>query len=150
MSNSKIAQLAIKEIDRYGNAFLDLLRTVDEDALWIKYGKIPNSIGTLARHLTGNINHFLGGGILKNGYKRDREKEFSETGIAKLRVISDLQNALAVAREALMPLDAARLAQPYRDPDGMEYESLAYHLFRLVTHFVYHCGQAAYAKKFVG
>jgi hypothetical protein len=60
----------------------------------------------LARHLTGNLHHFFGAGILKNNYHRDRDREFDQTGLPKAVVIADFKAALQVAR-----LQEARLAQ---------------------------------------
>ncbi len=73
MSERLIVQLAVREIERYAGGLLELIESLSEDQLWPKAGNIPNSIGTLARHLTGNLNHYFGAGLLKNGYVRQRE-----------------------------------------------------------------------------
>jgi hypothetical protein len=123
-----------------------LIESLPEDQLWSKGGSIPNSIGTLARHLTGNLNHYFGAGILKNGYVRERDKEFTETGLSKTQVLADLREAVNVAKEAVGAIDEAQIDKPYHSPCGEEYESLAYHIIRLATHLALHCGQADYAK----
>jgi hypothetical protein len=149
MSDRLIVQLAAREIERYADGLLKLIESLSEDQLWSKAGNIPNSIGTLTRHLTGNLNHYFGAGILKNGYVRERDREFSETGLAKAQVLSDLQSAVKVAEQAVDAVDEERLTQPYTAPCGEEYESLAYHIVRLATHFALHCGQADYAQNAV-
>lgn len=149
MSDRLIVQLAVREIERYAGGLIELIESLSEDQLWSKAGNIPNSIGTLARHLTGNLNHYFGAGILKNGYVRQRDREFSETGLVKAQVISDLQAAVKVAKQAVDAVDEERLTQPYTAPCGEEYESLAYHVVRLATHLALHCGQADYARNTV-
>jgi len=144
MSNLLTIQLSVKEIKRYAGELIDLLEPLSEDQIWSTEAGIPNSIGILTRHLTGNLNHYLGAGILKNGYVRDRDIEFGETGIAKQQLISDLQAAVEVAQKAVEVIDEADVAQPWRTPCGQDYESLAYHVVRLSTHFAHHCGQADY------
>jgi hypothetical protein len=145
MSDLLSVQLAVKEIERYAQELIELIDPLSPDQLWSKQGGIPNSIGTLARHLTGNLNHYFGAGILRNGYVRDRDREFTETGVPKAKVVSDLQAAVEVAKEAVGAIDEKRLAQPYTEPGGGEYESLAYHVLRMSTHFALHYGQADYA-----
>jgi hypothetical protein len=149
MPDRLIVQLAVREIERHADGLLELIESLSEDQLWSKAGNIPNSIGTLTRHLTGNLNHYFGAGILKNGYVRQRDREFSETGLAKAQVISDLQAAVKVAERAVEAVDEERLTQPYTAPSGEEYESLAYHIVRMTTHFALHCGQADYAQNAV-
>jgi len=126
-----------------------LIESLADEQLWSVEGGIPNSIGTLARHLTGNLNHYFGAGLLKNGYVRHREEEFTETGLAKDRLISELIAAVEVARLSVEAIDIERIHQPYTTPCGRDYESLAYHVLRMLTHFVLHCGQADYALRHV-
>ncbi|MBN1889151.1 MAG: adenylate kinase [Thermoflexales bacterium] len=149
MSNLLIVQLAVKAIERYAHGLIELIESLPQDRLWSKEGNIPNSIGTLTRHLTGNLNHYFGAGILKNGYVRQRDREFSETGLLKAKVIADLQAAVGVAKQIVGAIDEAKLEQPYTSPCGEEYESLAEHIVRLATHFALHCGQADYAKNYL-
>ena len=146
MADISTIQMAVKEIERYADRMIELMESLPEDQLWSKDCGIPNSIGTLARHLTGNLNHYLGTGILKNGYVRERDKEFTETGLSKAQVLSDLRDAVNVAKQAVGAIDEAQLDKPHRSPCGQEYESLAYHIIRLATHLALHVGQADYAK----
>lgn len=149
MADLSTIQLAVREIARYADQLIELIEPLSEDQLWSKGCSIPNSIGTLARHLTGNLNHYFGAGILKNGYVRERDREFTETGLPKTQVLSDLHEAVNVAQEAAEAIDEAQIDQPYRSPCGEEYESLAYHVIRLATHLALHVGQADYATRCV-
>jgi uncharacterized damage-inducible protein DinB len=52
---------------------------VTEEQLWTKPFPFGNSIGHLILHLTGNLNHYVGGLIAESGYVRQREHEFTDT-----------------------------------------------------------------------
>ena len=149
MADLQTIQYAVREIERYADSFVALMGPLSQEQLWSREGNIPNSIGTLARHLTGNLNNYFGGGILKNGYIRERAKEFGATGIAKEQVISELLSAVKLAKQADERIDPAIINQPYSAPGNEAYESLAYHIVRLATHFALHCGQAEYASSFL-
>jgi hypothetical protein len=139
-------KLSVKEIERYGIKLIELIQSVPEDQLWLRKNGIPNSIGTLARHLTDNLNNYFGAGISKNGNIRDREKEFSGERINKEIVTSDLQSAINVAKESIVHIDPKEINLPYVAPFEEKYESLAYHIIRLATHFSLHYGQAEFAQ----
>ncbi len=149
MSDIPIAQLAVKEIETYGQNFLDLLEALPEEQLWAKPGDIPNSIGVLARHLTGNLNHYFGAALLKTGYRRERDREFSQGGLPKATVIADFKSALKVARQSVDAIDASKISQPYTSPDGLAFESLGAHIVHMAAHFAMHYGQADYAQNFL-
>jgi hypothetical protein len=149
MADISTVQMAVTEIARYAGRMIELIESLPEDQLWSTGCGIPNSIGTLSRHLTGNLNHYFGAGILKNGYVRERDKEFTETGLSKAQVLSDLRDAVNVAKAAVEAIDEAQIDKPYRSPCGQEYESLAYHIVKLATHLALHVGQADYATRCV-
>ena len=150
MSYLIATQLAVREIERYGEEMIEALEALSEEQLWSKEGGIPNSIGTLARHLTGNLNHYFGAGILDNGYVRERDLEFSETGLPLENVVADLRAAVSVAKKSLQAIDEERAGLPHRTPNGEEYETLAHHVLRCATHFVRHRGQMQFAERCVG
>ncbi|MBN1427349.1 MAG: DUF1572 family protein [Anaerolineae bacterium] len=109
-------------------------------------GKTP--IGS--KHLTGNLNHYFGVGVLENGYVRDRDREFVEGDIPKEKLLADLRAAVEVAKKAAEQVtDEQILRRPYRTPNGEEYESLAYHATRNAMHFALHYGQIDYVKDIV-
>lgn len=149
MSDLLTVQLAVREIERYAQSLIELIDPLSQDQLWSRNGGIPNSIGTLTRHLTGNLNHYLGAGILRNGYVRERDGEFTETSLPKATIVSDLRAAVEVAKEAVDAIGEREVTQPYTAPSGEEYESLAYHIVRVATHFALHCGQADYAANYM-
>ncbi|MBN1311692.1 MAG: DinB family protein [Anaerolineae bacterium] len=143
-------QLATREIARYADLLIEVIEPLTEEQLWGKAGGIPNAIGTLVRHLTGNLNHYFGAGVLENGYVRDRDREFIEGDIPKGKMLSDLRAAVEIARKAAEQVTDEQLQRrPYRTPNGEEYESLAYHATRNAMHFALHYGQVDYAKNYL-
>ncbi|MBN1428206.1 MAG: DUF1572 family protein [Anaerolineae bacterium] len=143
--------LAVREIARYADLLIEVIEPFTDDQLWSKAGGIPNAAGTLARHLTGNLKHYFGAGVLENGYVRDRDREFVEVGISKEQVIADLRAAVEVAGKAAEQVTDEQLRRrPYCTPNGEEYESLAYHATRNAMHFALHYGQVDYVKGIIG
>ncbi len=149
MSNVLLAEVAANKIEQYVQDYLTLLDSLSDDELWSTAGNIPNSIGTLARHLTGNLNHYFGAALLNSGYVRARDKEFTERHVPKAQVIADLKAAGQIARRALDHVDEQALDQPYTSPDGQVYASLGYCILHMAMHLAMHYGQADYAQNYV-
>lgn len=143
-------QLAVREIARYADLLIAVIEPLTQEQLWSKAGGIPNAIGTLVRHLTGNLNHYFGLGVLENGYVRDRDREFIEGDVPKEKLLADLRAAVDVAKKAAEQVTDEQLQRrPYRTPNGEEYDSLAYHATRNAMHFALHYGQIDYVKDIV-
>lgn len=149
MPDRQTIHLAVQEIERYAQMLIEVIESIPDKQLWSTEGGLPNSIGTLARHLTGNFNHYFGAGLLRNGYVRVRDKEFTETGLPKDRVTADLRAALLIVHRSVDAIREEDINRPYTAPCGEEYESLAYHILRLATHVAVHAGQADYARHFL-
>src|SRR5260370_35742116 len=64
-------------------ALRDEIRTaaepLSEQEFWAKPVEPGNSVGHLAQHLAGNLNHFVGAQLGQTRYVRDREREFGGT-----------------------------------------------------------------------
>ena len=149
MSNLLLVEVAAKKIEQYAQDYLRLLESLSEDELWSTAGNIPNSIGTLARHLTGNLNHYFGTAFLESGYVRMRDKEFTENNVPKAQVIADLESAAKITQQALHTVDEKTLDQPYTSPEGQVYESLGYYIIHMAMHFAMHYGQGDFAQYIV-
>jgi hypothetical protein len=145
MTGKTCVELAAKEIEHYSISLIEIIESVSREQLWFNGEGIVNSIGTLARHLTGNLNHYFGAALLKNGYVRKRDREFTESGLDKSTVIADLRSAVNTAVQAIHSVDESLLDQPHTTPCGEDCPSLAEHILRLTTHFALHYGQADYA-----
>ena len=149
MSDLLVVQLSVREIEERAEEFIEMIEPLSEEQLWFSDEVVINSVGTLARHMTGNFNHFFGAGFLKNGYVRDREQEFSGKIISKSQVISDFKGAVAVVQQAAAVINEDDVNKPYRTPCGRDFASLGYHVVRLATHFAHHHGQVSYAVRYL-
>jgi Protein of unknown function (DUF1572). len=118
-----------------------------EAALWKTGGNIPNSAGNLALHLIGNLNHFLGATIGGTGYIRDRDLEFSAGEVSKDQIISEIDKAIAVVKDALSKLKSGDLNKTYPVQFQNQDVSTEYVLSYLLGHLNYHLGQIDYHRR---
>ena len=115
---------AISQIEKYLKQLTDILGSISEESLWNNSHMIPNSVGAISRHLSGNIKHFLGTGILNNRYVRDKDNEFNGPPVVKKELLSELDQAYHILLE-VKALDMNDLApKPHITPCGEHFESL--------------------------
>lgn len=139
MASTLLLQKLGAQIATEGDRLIKLLETLTPEQLWAPGPGGSNPIGNLALHLAGNLRHFLGAGLLKDGYVRDRPGEFAARGVAKETVLAKLRAGIEVARRAYAAVQ----------PDALD-DAQAELLARLPAHFAYHAGQASYAARALG
>jgi len=115
-----------------------------EAHLWVLEGQVKNSGGNLALHTAGSIQHFIGAVLGKNGYLRNRDREFSDRGITRPEIIARLRQAIAVVKEVLPPLTEEALAQDLPEKIGGNTISIGLFLLHVISHVKYHLGQLNY------
>lgn len=122
-------------------AFQVELDAIPEDRLWVKPEGFPNAPGNLARHLAGNLQHFIGAVLNRSTYQRDREAEFAATEGTRAELQQALQAARQLIEQVLATLSAEELAQDF--PVLIEGQRLCTQavLLRLAVHLGYHLGQ---------
>jgi uncharacterized damage-inducible protein DinB len=120
----------------------------DEDALWRRVPGITNSGGTLARHLAGNIQHFVGAVLGDTGYVRDREAEFSQR-VDRATLLAEIEAARRAVETVLTELAAERLEADFPAPVAKRTVRTGDFLLHLVSHFAYHLGQVDYHRRMV-
>jgi len=101
----------------------------------------------LAQHTAGNLHHYIGRGMGNESYKRDREREFSNTSADKSALIQLLEEAQQAVETTLSEMDAATLKAdcPQDFPVDLTNEEL---LLQLYGHLNYHLGQLNYLGRF--
>lgn len=145
---SRVAEfrwLLLRDVDRVA---AEVRAYPDDGALWRMAGEIPNSGGTLALHLAGNLQHFVGAILGRSGYRRDREREFAARDLGRAALLDEL----SAAREAI---DSALGAMTETDLDAEwagggplpEGSSNALMLLHLSGHLSYHLGQLNYHRR---
>lgn len=147
MSLNQTANAVRQQIEQYAANITGCLEELTDAQVWEPGPDGSNSIGTLTHHLSGNLRHFLGAGILKDGYERDRPGEFDDRNLPARQLVDEMKQALDVARRALETLDARTIDAPHTSVDGREFPSLAHLLMLITAHFAYHAGQINYTAR---
>ncbi|MBL0170807.1 MAG: DUF1572 family protein [Gemmatimonadaceae bacterium] len=119
----------------------------DDASLWRTAPSISNSGGTLALHLAGNLRGFISSVLGGSEYVRDREREFTATGLSRADVTLELADAEIQVMRALSTLDLAQLDVEY--PHAVMATRLRTDVFlmHLACHASYHLGQIDYHRR---
>ncbi len=122
----------------------------DDDAPWILLPGWTNSGGTLALHVAGNLQHYIGAVLGESGYVRDRDSEFTRRGIPRTELTAELDRAADAVGRTLDGLDPATLDHAYPLPvAGHSSVTTGGMLTHLLTHTAYHLGQIDYHRRAV-
>ncbi len=121
----------------------------DEASLWTLAPGVSNSVGTLALHVSGNLQDFIGRVLGGSSYVRNREYEFSHRGSSRADVVAELRRASEAVTDALSRLDPARLDEDYPMAPGGNTVTTAAFLVHLGAHIAFHLGQAGYLRRIV-
>ncbi|NNE98349.1 MAG: DUF1572 family protein [Pyrinomonadaceae bacterium] len=130
-------QKVVKEVKAY---------KTDED-LWVVTDSIPNSGGNLALHLAGNIKHFFGAVLGRNGYIRERELEFSEKDLSRDDVALKVEEAATVLKETLSQMSDEDFAGDYPEEIFGETQKTITIVAYMLSHLNYHLGQMNYHRR---
>jgi uncharacterized damage-inducible protein DinB len=120
----------------------------DEESPWALPPGFPNSAGTLALHVAGNLQHFIGAILGGTGYVRDRAAEFSARGVPRVDLLRELRAAEDAVRGTL---DGRALPEQYPGPaggGGMTIRTDEW-LVHLAVHLTYHLGQVDFHRRSV-
>jgi uncharacterized damage-inducible protein DinB len=127
----------------------ELERYPDEASVWITPKGLPNSAGTLALHVAGNLQHYIGAQLGQSGYVRDRPREFAARNVPRSQLMAEIDAAEEAIRTTLPSLTPEQLAADYPEQvGGIRLRTDAY-LLHLVAHLAYHLGQIDYHRRVV-
>lgn len=124
------------------------IEAISEDVLWERKPGIINSCGMLTQHLIGNIRHFIGSGLGNTGYKRDREREFKNTGLAKNILLQQIEELKEEVDTVLSSLNEDDLQSAYLGKFPFD-ASVSEALIHLYGHLNYHLGQINYLRRMI-
>lgn len=118
-----------------------------EENLWRTDKSIANSAGNLCLHLIGNLNAFIGTGLAKTDYIRDREFEFAGKDVPRSTLLQQIDETMVVVEKGLDTLTDEALSgdfpiQIWGKPTGMEFT-----VIHLLSHLNYHLGQINYHRR---
>ena len=144
MLTETLKALFAKDLDRLRK---EIESYKDEKVMWSVQKDIPNSAGNLCLHLIGNLNHYIGAGIGKTGYIRQRDLEFSLKDIPKGELIQRIEKTKTVVETALDKLSESDLEAEYPEVVFEKKSTVQYLLVQLSTHLTYHLGQINYHRR---
>jgi hypothetical protein len=113
----------------------------DERQIWQAVPGLPNTAGTLALHLAGNLQHYVGARLGGTSYVRNRDAEFSRRNVPRAELLADIERARTAIAAALPQLPADALTRDYPEPISDAHIRTDEYLVHLCAHFAYHLGQ---------
>ncbi len=146
MTTNDVAEILARDL---GTLRRELQAYAGEEDLWRVAPGIGNSAGTLALHLLGNLQHYIGAVLGGTGYLRDRDAEFSRRNVPRAEILAEIERTTEVVRRVVPSLEDARLAAEYPEEVGGRRMTTGHHLIHLVAHFAYHLGQVNYHRRLV-
>ncbi len=118
-----------------------------EADLWRVVPGISNPGGTLALHLCGNLQHYIGARLGNSGYVRDRAAEFSQRDMPRVEILRLVDTTIASVTAALSRLDARALDADFPEAVGGFTLKTTEFLAHLASHLAYHLGQIDYHRR---
>lgn len=121
----------------------------DEADLWVIKGDISNSAGNLCLHIIGNLNHFIGAVLGKNGYIRQRDLEFSQKNVPRVDMLANIDALFPIISDTLSGLSEDDLSGVFPVLKHDEVVTTELMLLHLLSHFQYHLGQINYHRRLI-
>lgn len=118
-----------------------------ETNLWRIDKGIANSGGNCCLHLIGNLNAYIGVGLAKTNYVRQRELEFSSTNVPRTELIAMLDATMQVVDKGLSNISESRLTDDFPVLIWEQPASIEFTLVHLLAHLNYHLGQVNYHRR---
>lgn len=138
----------VEIFERDLNKLRDEINSYENDeSLWNVSGEISNSGGNLCLHLIGNINHFIGAVLGKNGYSRNRDSEFSSKNVSREDLIKNIEGTIEIVKNSLNKLSNEDFEKDFPVEKHGANAKTDFMLLHLLTHFNYHLGQINYHRR---
>ena len=121
----------------------------EERQIWALPPGLPNSGGTLALHLCGNLQHFIGSVLGATGYVRDRPSEFSRRDVPRAELLAEIDRTVQAVDRGFANLTPEILASDW--PEilyGYRYQAGDF-VTHLAVHLGFHLGQVDYHRRVV-
>ncbi|KQC02530.1 DUF1572 family protein [Pedobacter sp. Hv1] len=119
----------------------------NEEVMWLIEESISNSAGNLCLHLIGNLNAYIGVGLAKTAYIRNRELEFSLKNIPRATLIERIKETIIVVENGLDNLSDEQMKGNFPIVIWEKESGMMFTLIHLTTHLNYHLGQINYHRR---
>jgi hypothetical protein len=149
-AGKEFALIVGRELDRLSELVASYR---DPASLWRVTGAAQNPPGTLALHLAGNLEHYVGAVLGGTGYVRDRDAEFADREVPKEEILRRIASAKRAATSTLERLDDETLGQMYPastgagEMGGIGEGTTRHFLVHLTWHLGWHLGQIYYHRQ---
>jgi uncharacterized damage-inducible protein DinB len=141
-----LEKILLRDLDRLEK---EISQYHDEASIWKLEGEIKNSAGTLCLHLCGNLQHYIGVGLGKSSYVRNRDNEFAARNIERRILLEEIARTRDAVKSALQKADPAILETDYPLPVFDHPMTVQFFMIHLAAHFEYHLGQVNYHRRVV-
>lgn len=141
-----IEEILIRDLNSLKNEILAFKTDAD---LWTIKGEIKNPAGVLSQHLCGNLKHFIGATLGNTGYLRNRDLEFSETGLKRDTLVENIEETIDIIKNSLPKLNNSDLEKNYPLPFLGKQVTNGELLLILQSHLAYHLGQINYLRRMI-
>jgi hypothetical protein len=128
---------------------LELEAYPDETLIWALPPGLPNSAGTLALHLAGNLRHYVGALLGGTGYVRNRAEEFAARNVPRAVLLEQIAAADEAIEATLPRLGDEQMSQPFPESIRDLHLRTDEMLEQLAVHLGYHLGQISYHRRLV-
>ena len=120
-----------------------------EENIWLVKEGIGNSAGNLCLHVVGNLNHFIGAVLRKNGYVRRRDDEFALKNIPVNELVSAIEKTKDVVVDTLTAMTEKDFELDFPEKKHDKILRTDFMLFHLLAHLNYHLGQINYHRRLI-
>jgi uncharacterized damage-inducible protein DinB len=125
----------------------ELLAYEREQDLWATPEGTANSAGTLALHLTGNLQHYIGAVLGSSSYQRDRAAEFADRDTPRDEILARIDASILCVQSTLQDLPDLALEMEFPEPVGGVCVTTLDFLIHLASHLAFHVGQVDYHRR---
>lgn len=133
-------------VNDFARQIRECLAALTDEQLWWRPNDKSNAVGNLVLHLCGSTRYYIGYGLGRLPYDRDRPAEFAERGpIPREELLRRFDHAVDVASSVLGGLDPGTLGTT-TDRTGKD-TTLLQILYYQMLHFAVHLGQIVYTTK---
>lgn len=137
-------------VDQYLDVIQQLENEVDsyssDERMFEILEGTTNSGGTLVMHLIGNMRHFYGAVLLKDGYVRDREFEFSGQ-MDRVTMKSEIMIIRGMIQVYFSKVEDNSFTEDFPVEFAGHTVSKGFMYLKLLQHFTYHLGQINYHRR---
>ena len=119
----------------------------DDESTFATPAGVANSGASLALHVAGNLQHFIGNRVGATSYVRDRDAEFAKRGVTRAELVAELRRAKEAVHAALSDRDATSIPSVFPDKIAGKTMTSEVFMLHLVAHLAYHLGQVDYHRR---